>query len=69
MPRIIAVLRALRGARRLTGHVFAFAASDEAAQALAHEGVALPWVIGLPAVVEQVNRWIEEASDSRGEGT
>lgn len=57
------LLRALREARRLTGHVMAFAASDEAEQALAHEGVALPWVIGLPALVGQVDRWIEEASD------
>jgi predicted PurR-regulated permease PerM len=63
-PRL---LRALRGARRLTGHVLAFAANDGAEQVLAHEGVALPWAIGLPALVEQVDRWIEEASDSRGD--
>ncbi len=63
-PRL---LRALRAARRQSGHVMAFAASDEAEQALAHEGVALPWVIGLPAVVGQVDRWIEQASDQQGE--
>lgn len=64
-PRL---LRALREARRLTGHVMAFAASDEAEQALAHGGVALPWVIGLPALVGQVDRWIEEASAQPTDG-
>jgi predicted PurR-regulated permease PerM len=55
--------RSLRAARRLPGHVMAFAGSDEAEQALALEGTSLPWVVGLAPLVAQVDRWIEEDAE------
>jgi len=55
--------RALRDARRLTGAILAFAATDEADQAFAREGLNLPWVVGLPALVARVVAQIEEAPE------
>lgn len=54
--------RALRDARRLDGDILAYAATDEAEHGFAREGLPLPWVVGLPALVTQVDARIEEAA-------
>ena len=54
--------RALRDARRLPGHVMAFAATDEAEQGLAHPNLALPRVVGLGALIAEVDARIEAAA-------
>jgi len=45
--------RTLRVALRLPGHVLAFAS----------ETISLPWVLGLPALLALVDRWIAEGAE------
>lgn len=51
--------RTLREARRLPGQVIAFAATDEAEHGFALAGLTLPWILGLPALLSEVDSRIE----------
>ncbi|UPY38800.1 AI-2E family transporter [Sediminicoccus sp. KRV36] len=58
--------RALRDGRRLPGHMMTFAATAEAEHALAREALPLPALMGLQALIAEVDRQIEEAAESLG---
>ena len=55
--------RSLREARRLPGQLQIFAATDEADHAFSRDGVPLPWLITLPALVAEVDARIAAAAN------